>query len=506
MSEKEQISDSSKLEKFDNNSSSDDNENILVPPSVPELPDELLEQIDKTQEIIGVQAEEAELPDFKSEIGRRIFGQQTVVRPAPPIPPVPKELRKLFLNVELKDDLLDGVALISELDARKITDLNSGILILEDSNNNNSIAVKFQVKLELEEGMIQINRNIISSYNIKEKVSIRLYQEEPIKVDNVTLAVSPIAGNDIFHVVGSLRKSIAKLKKILENYVVKEGLVIKWKERNASIKITNISPQIAPKEMATFDFTKPRVLSIKPDGALEFNTILIMDISKSMNGRDLEVKNVIPSVESIQKAFTYEGLDDFLKEFKDGNNVKRKSGAIFAGLLYLSEKARIGIGETVSLIVFADSAEILKVDNKPYVIADQRSKTAFNLLVEQMFEDLEEKMGAGTNMASALELCDEIIKNLPRSKRKKPLMIILLTDGFDTSQRVKEVVISNYANKENIVLHAVGLGPYVNKKELVEISDLCGGELFLPEDLGELLHWYSRRAKELSIKLNDVDS
>lgn len=503
MSEKDQKTDSKEIEKINNNPFSDEAENILVPPIVQELSNELMDQKTGSRGVIGSKIMEAELPEFKSDIGRRIYGQQVTIKPAPPIPQVPKELRKLNLRIELIDDLNDGMALISELDARKITDANLGILILEDVNSN-VIAVKFQVTSEMTPGIIKINKNIITSFNLEESVSIRLFLGKPIRVDNVTLAISPINGNNIFHIVGSLRRSKAKLKKILENYIVKEGLTIKWKERSALIKITNISPQINTEDVAIFDFTKPRVLSIIPDGVLEFNTILILDISKSMNGRDLEVKNVMPSVENIRKALMHERLDDFLKEFKDGNNVRRKSGAIFAGLLYLSEKVRLGIGETVSMMVFADNAEILKVDNKPYVIADQRYKSTINQLVELMFEDLDEKMSAGTNMASALELCNEIIKKLPRSKRKNPLMIILLTDGFDTSQRVREVVKNHYANKENIVLHAVGLGPYVNKEELIEISDLCGGELFIPEDLGELLHWYSRRAKELSIKLNDV--
>ncbi|MCK5157987.1 MAG: VWA domain-containing protein, partial [Candidatus Heimdallarchaeota archaeon] len=147
-----------------------------------------------------------------------------------------------------------------------------------------------------------------------------------------------------------------------------------------------------------------------------------------------------------------------------------------------------------------------RIENKPYVIADSRSKTGLNSIAEQVLGDLEDKMGAGTNMASAIEASEEIMKNLPRSKRKWPLMIILLTDGFDTSKRVREAVRNTYSKKENVVLHAVGLGPFVNKQELIEISELCGGELFQPDDLGELLQWYANRAKDLSIRLAETET
>ena len=498
MSEEEKKPDETKKEEVTHSSNISSITKQIIPPIVdPEK---------ENEEIIEPAITDAELPEFKSEIGRKLFGPQTAITRAPPTPSVPKELRKLNLRVEFKSEQ-NGFAKLSINDAKKFTDDESGLIILESSTSENSHASKFIVDEHQKEGFIKISEAIYKSLDCDdEKLFVRLYAEDPIRVENVTLAVSPISGNDIFHTVGNLRKSIAKLKKFLESYTVFEGLTVKWKERNALIKIAKISPALYDNDVGIFDFTKPRVLTIKPEGAMQFNSILIMDISKSMNGRDLEVKNVKSAIDNIRNAFTNVELEEFLKVFKEGNNVQRKSGAIFAGLLYLSEKARIGIGETVSLIMFADNAEILRNENKPYVIADSRSKNALNAMAGQLLVDLEEKMSAGTNMASAIEASSEIMKEIPRSKRKWPLMVILLTDGFDTSKRVKEAVRKTFSKKENIVLHAVGLGPYVNKQELIEISDLCGGELFQPDDLGELLQWYANRAKDLSIKLAETES
>jgi len=484
--------------KHSSDSESSPSSEQIIPPVVPSESEE--------EEISSQAIKEAELPEFKSQIGRKLFGPQITSKQAPSTPSVPKELRKLNLRIELKSEQ-NGFTKISVNDARKFTDEDTGIIILESSTSEISRASKFIVDEQQKEGHIQVSEEIYKSLNCDdERLFIRIYSDDPIRVENVTLAVSPISGNDIFHTVGSLRKSLAKLKKFLESYTVFEGLTVKWKERNAVIKIAKISPALYENDIGIFDFTKPRVLTIKPDGAMQFNTILIMDISKSMNGRDLEVKNVKSAIDRIRNAFNNKELDEFLKVFKEGNNVQRKSGAIFAGLLYLSEKARIGIGETVSLIMFADTAEVIRIENKPYVITDSRSKVALNSIAEQVLVDLEEKMGAGTNMASAIEASEEIMKNLPRSKRKWPLMVILLTDGFDTSKRVREAVRNTYSKKENVVLHAVGLGPYVNKQELIEISELCGGELFQPDDLGELLQWYANRAKDLSIRLAEIET
>ena len=501
MSKEDKKSDENKQEKNNTNSSTSESNPAreqIIPPVVPS---------ESGEEILTSQAiTDAELPEFKSKIGRKLFGPQMTSKQAPPTPSVPKELRKLHLRIALKSEQ-NGFCVLSVNDARKFTDEDTGLIILESSTSEISRASKFMVDEQQKEGYMQVSEEIYKSLNCDdERLFIRFYSEDPIRVENVTLAVSPISGNDIFHTVGSLRKSLVKLKKFLESYTVFEGLTVKWKERNAVIKISKISPALFENDVGIFDFTKPRVLTIKPDGAMQFNTILIMDMSKSMNGRDLEVKNVKSALERIRNAFSNERLEAFLKVFKEGNNVQRKSGAIFASLLYLSEKARIGISETVSLIMFANGAEIIRIENKPYVIADSRSKTGLNSIAEQVLGDLEDKMGAGTNMASAIEASEEIMKNLPRSKRKWPLMIILLTDGFDTSKRVREAVRNTYSKKENVVLHAVGLGPYVNKQELIEISELCGGELFQPDDLGELLQWYANRAKDLSIRLAETET
>jgi len=329
-------------------------------------------------------------------------------------------------------------------------------------------------------------------------------EEKAIKINELTLSVSPLTGSDSFTVLSSLRKDIEKLKEFLESYDIQEGMELNWYENNAAIRITRISPAVKTDEVVSYDLSEPKVVTLQPGETIFFNSILIVDVSKSMNGRDLEVNNVHSAVEKIKKAFSFENLGDFLEQFKEGNNVTRKAGAIFAGLLYLSEKARIRKGESVSIITFADRAEAINLETKQYVITDSRSQKLLNRMAKEMLEEVDAAQGMATNMAAAIDKCARIINSLPRNKRKQPMMIILLTDGFDTSQKVNEAVINLFSENDNIILHAVGLGPFVNKKELNEISRYCGGELFMPDNLGELLEWYDRQAKELTIRLSEL--
>lgn len=458
----------------DQQESQDNVENDFTPP--PQLTDLNYEE-DKTQEIIG-------LPTTTKRL------------------PFTREPEELSLRIETRSNL-NGTAIVSKIDASKLMVEDDGILVAEDPITGAFCAMKTRIDEKQHTGLIFLDEEVFAASGIgSDEVLVKALASSVISLDKVTLAVSPLSGDEMYPVLADMRRSLPTLKKHLKNYVVFKGLTLRWREKNVSIKILETEPEISVGDVAVFDFTKPRVLSIKPDGVVQFNAILLIDISKSMIGRDLEVRNVRAAIEGIRSAFDYERLDDFLEEFKEGNYVQRKSGAAFAGLLYLSEKVGRGFGETVSIITFADEAEILEVDGKPYITTATGSKGVLDKLAGLVIENVEDKIGVATNMASAIEKCDEVIRNLPRSRRKHPVMIVLLTDGFDTSQRLKEAVQQYLVGKDNVVLYSVGLGPYVNRKELQEVSDLCGGEAYLPEDLEELLEWYGKRARDLTIQLS----
>ncbi len=56
------------------------------------------------------------------------------------------------------------------------------------------------------------------------------------------------------------------------------------------------------------------------------------------------------------------------------------------------------------------------------------------------------------------------------------------------------------STQKNIVAYFVGLGN-PDDELMSRAAALCGGENFKPEDAGELLIWYSKRARDLTIKL-----
>lgn len=408
----------------------------------------------------------------------------------------------LAFRVIPKEDLY-GMAVISQRDAGRLGLKEREIIVLEDAETKQYNYSIVSTSSKQEDGFILLDQEIITRNNFDNKVIyVRKYEKEVRVLTDSILSVRAFDG-DAFTAIADMRNDFYNLRSFLSSYVIYDGAEFKWQEKTLSITIADTLPETSKEFIGIFDFSQPTNLTIKPEGPVQYNAILLMDVSKSMLGRDLEVANVRSIIEEMKSNFQTEKLDHFLRDFKEGNYIKRQSGAAFAALLFLNEKIRRGLDETFGIITFSDDAEVLKANGKPYINSNIRSKDTMRNLVDLIIESVEDKSGVGTNMASAVERCLEIIKEFPRQKRKNPLLIILLTDGFDTSMRVKEAVETTFSERNNIVLYSVGIGPYVNRNELNEISKMYGGEVFLPENLGELSEWYKSLARVIPIQIKE---
>lgn len=425
---------------------------------------------------------------------------------APTEPPlkIPKPAQENnLLNVHI-DYTLRGVTKISRDDAERLGIKTGNIILVADTNLENSYKSRVVSDVRIEPGTLLCDGSLhVFSGVSNEKVIVKRLSSNLIKPEKIELTIKS-SKHDVFSVVKELRKDMTEIRNLLSKYVLHEDLKIYWKAKDILLRVSGTHPKLKGGEVALLDLANTCLFTFRPEGLVPFNAILLMDSSKSMIGKDLEVKTIEPVIKQLKEVFGNVLLTDFLKEFKEGSFVKRKSGAAFAALLFLSEKVRRGLDETVSIVNFADDAEVLRVNGKPYVNSTIRTRELMKM-AEQIIENVDEKYSAGTNMASAVKNCQKIIDSLPRNKRRNPTVIILLTDGFDTSNSIKDAVIENLSNQGDFVLNAVGIGPFVNKKELKEISRICGGDVFLPSDLNQLIEWYRKLARDLSIQLGEID-
>jgi hypothetical protein len=198
-----------------------------------------------------------------------------------------------------------------------------------------------------------------------------------------------------------------------------------------------------------------------------------------------------------------ERIRNFLNYFKEGTMVSRRLGATFAALLFLAEKVGRGFGEKVSIIRFADIAEILDF-NGPFFDSASGKHGILEIAANRIVEKIGEEQGTSTNMGDAIVGAHYMYKQFEEIEgigTTKPCMLVLLTDGYPTDGTAfKDSVEAYFVNNPNVVFYIVGLGN-PDRKLMQEVTARCGGEYFEPEDMGSLLIWYSKRARDLVVKL-----
>ena len=216
--------------------------------------------------------------------------------------------------------------------------------------------------------------------------------------------------------------------------------------------------------------------------------------------RDVLVTNIAPAIEGIKAAMESREIQEFLKHFKDGINIPRRISAAFAAVLFLSEKVGRGFGEKVSVVRFADEAQVLPFGNSYYMDSASGKKGVLEDAARMIVDRIGNSYGQATNMHMAMDAAYQVLVNFDQISPDQPTMIILLTDGEPTQKEAFLNSIKKFSENPNVVIYIVGLGN-PNDEMMTKAATLCGGEYFKPEDAGDLLIWYSKRARDLTVKL-----
>ncbi|MHA1194754.1 MAG: vWA domain-containing protein, partial [Promethearchaeota archaeon] len=319
-----------------------------------------------------------------------------------------------------------------------------------------------------------------------------------VPLQKISLGITPITGENVWEIVSSARENITSLKAWLENYIIFKGIKLRWSAVNIACSVLNTVPDLTGDVFA--QVTQNTTINLTPMGLIPFNAILIIDISRSMMARDVFATNIAPAIEGIKAAMESREIQEFLKHFKPNINVPRRIAAAFAAVLFLSEKVGRGFGEKVAVIRFADEAQILPFGNSFYIDSASGKKGVLEDAARMIVDRIANAYGQATNMGAALLAAHQILNEFEKMNPDQPTMIVLLTDGEPTDGDAFFENIKLFAQKSNVILYIVGLGN-PNDELMTKAAQLCGGEYFKPADAGELLVWYSKRARDLTVKL-----
>jgi hypothetical protein len=412
-------------------------------------------------------------------------------------PPI-QQASELMLEVQSQPNLM-GYALVSPRTQATLSLQSEDILAFEDDLTGAMGAGKVDVSETCPDNAIIIDSEILEASGIGSfEVKVSKNQRTIIPLQSISLGISPISGENMWEIISTARENVDSMKTWISNYIIFKGIKLRWSAVNIACSIISTVPDLVGDIFASV--TPNTTLSLSPVGLIPFNAILIIDISRSMMARDVFVTNIAPAIEGIKAAMESREIQEFLKHFKDGINIPRRISAAFAAVLFLSEKVGRGFGEKVSVIRFADEAQILPFGNSFYMDSASGKKGVLEDAARMIVDRIGNSYGQATNMGSAMIQAHNVLKEFQKMNPDQPTMIVILTDGVPTDGDAFFNEIKKLADNPNIVAYIVGLGN-PDDALMARAATLCGGEYFKPEDAGELLIWYSKRARDLTVKL-----
>jgi hypothetical protein len=426
-----------------------------------------------------------------------IRSQQIVVYSTEP--PIQK-VSELMLEVQSQPNLM-GYCLVSPRTQYSLSINQNDILAFEDELTGAIGAGKVDLLEEIPDNTIVIDSEILEASGIG-SFEVKVYKNTRpiIPLQNISLGISPISGENMWEIISTARQNVDSLKGWLANYIIFKGIKLRWNAVNIACSILSTTPDLTGDILA--EVTPNTAINLTPTGLVPFNAILIIDISRSMMARDVLVTNIAPAIEGIKAAMESREIQEFLKNFKPNINIPRRIAAAFAAVLFLSEKVGRGFGEKVSVIRFADEGQILPFGDGFYMDSASGKKGVLEEAARLIVDRIGNAYGQATNMASAMEKAYLVLQEFERMSQgqPQPTMIVLLTDGVPTDPDAFLRSIKQFSGMENVILYIVGLGN-PDREMMSRAASLCGGEYFEPADAGELLIWYSKRARDLTVKM-----
>ena len=412
-------------------------------------------------------------------------------------PPI-QQASEIMLEVRAQPNLM-GYCQVNPRTQYTISIQNEDVVAFEDELTGAVGAGKVKIVETVPNNIIIIDSEIleasgIGSFEVKVSKNHRLI----IPLQSIALGIAPISGENMWEVISSARHSVNALKDWIKNYVIFKGIKLRWNAVNIACSILNCVPDLTGDILA--QVTENTTFTLSPVGLIPFNAILIIDISRSMMARDVVVRDIAPAIEGIKAAMESREIQEFLKHFKEGVNIPRRISAAFAAVLFLSEKVGRGFGEKVSVIRFADESQILPFGNSYYMDSASGKKGVLEDAARMIVDRIGNAYGQATNMGQAMRQAHQVLAEFERMSPDQPTMIVLLTDGIPTDEQAFLEAIKGFSQNENVVIYIVGLGN-PDDELMSRAATLCGGEYFKPEDSGELLVWYSKRARDLTVKL-----
>ncbi len=424
-------------------------------------------------------------------------------------------------NLEIVDGGdLRGFALLNPLTAKDLgADLGS-IVVFQEEQSGFWGAAEIRKSEDVNKGEIHVDMLVLEASLLMggDVVEVRLYDEDMIALEYVEFGLKPLteeANTD--DLVTRAAENVDSLESIIGGRLVYPGMSFNWPELKVKVEILNTRPSLKGQSFAklAFEALKEKTgYQFKTVGiATPFNAILCVDTSGSMKTTDVPVRDIAHAREGLKDlAGDNPEVRTFLDRFEEGKNVSRAEAAAMAVLLYLAEKVGRGYGEKVGVITFEKVVSEMTFlnsetgDVQPFVECTGKDKSLGLQIISTHVVDKVEEGGTLTDIGNALAKAADILEAF--GGKRKPTMIILLTDGMTTSGPPPlKILKDRFPDRNRIVIYCIGLGgrSEIDEELMLAISQYGSGTYRHVDNMRDLLEWYGRLASEFAVVIRETD-
>jgi len=371
----------------------------------------------------------------------------------------------------------------------------SDVLLARNPVNGKGLAGEAKIGESVEEKTVMINRCLFESIGLNEgsELMISRYEKEIKKPIEVTFGVEDKGKSD--------RDPLTLIKENEGEFIdfVKDILWTKdskflWRDKKLIVSIDEVDVEIDKDDV--IDFNRLEEFSLVISETDFYSAVFLVDLSGSMETKDLAVKEIDSLIEEIKEAVDSPVTSEFIDDLEDNSKIKRSQAAAFCVLVYLVRE--IERGDKISMIPFSDEASVLLFQDLKYFASDVCDlETGLNKIIE----DIKYHPRGRTNISDALNEAVETMKDFDHQEKK---MIVLLTDGepkppsIDDKDAVMKVIDDRLAPRKDVIINTIGLGDQVNHHLLDSIATKTGGEYTYVNSLQGMIETYSRYAESIS--------
>lgn len=373
-------------------------------------------------------------------------------------------------------------------------------------------AVQILSSDEVEQGTIAVDDSVLNSANISDGDAVEV---EPAKISSgiksIKLGIEPLAGQEVEEAILWIATEFEELSNILRNRPVFNGLQIAWEDcpiGSLTVRFMGSEPAIQEGEIGIVDPTGREVeINIIPYTEMSFNAILVLDVSGSMQKKDMKVKNISGALEGLKKGLKEsKELESFIEKFQEGKKVSRVDAAAMAIMLFMSLKIAKGWGEQVQLITFSGDVEKFTLgDSQVISCIGETKKAGIESIIGHVVQKTAESSGL-TFLSGALNEAYsslEYFEENPVIKKRNPTMVVVLTDGNPNKGNGLgvnpiPVVRNNVEVHPDVVLYAIGLGE-ADRLMLRRVGEIGRGGSLMADDLETLIDFYDSLAQNFQM-------